>query len=135
MPVPVIPSTVAPVAKPVPPATSGPDLGAGGRKAKAPLFAAALSLILPGTGQVYNGQVVKGLVMAAIYLGSIAIIFGGMVIVALGAVRDSNTAPACFCSSTRSPTSGEPSWRCSCSPIGGRFCPPVTWSIPCFTIT
>jgi hypothetical protein len=81
----------------VPPATSGPDIGAGGRKAKAPLFAAALSLILPGTGQVYNGQVAKGLVMAAIYLGSIAIIFGGMVIVALGAIRDSNTTPACCC--------------------------------------
>jgi TM2 domain-containing membrane protein YozV len=81
----------------VPPATSGPDLGAGGRKAKEPLFAAALSLILPGTGQVYNGQMAKGLVLAAVYLGSIAIIFGGMVIVALGAIRNSNAGSACCC--------------------------------------
>ncbi len=70
MPVPIVPSSITPVARPAPPAKKVPDPGAGGQKAKEPLLSAALSLILPGIGQAYNGQIGKGLVLAAIYLGS-----------------------------------------------------------------
>jgi TM2 domain-containing membrane protein YozV len=74
---------MTPVARPALPTTSAHDAGAGGKKAKEPLLSAALSLILPGAGQAYNGQMAKGLVLAAIYLGTIAIITGGIVVTAL----------------------------------------------------
>lgn len=74
-----------------------PDPGAGGQKAKEPLLSAALSLILPGVGQAYNGQMAKGLVLAAIYLGSIAIIIGGMVVAALAATQNNMARSVCCC--------------------------------------
>ena len=97
MPVPVEPSSLAPVSRPVPPAKRSPDPGAGGQRAKEPLLSAALSLILPGAGQAYNGQVAKGLVLAVIYLGSIAIVVGGMVVALLATARDSGARSACCC--------------------------------------
>jgi hypothetical protein len=97
VPAPIVPSGLATVARPSPPATAVPDPGAGGRKAKEPLLSAALSLILPGAGQAYNGQIPKGLVLAAIYLGTIAIITGGMVVTALSAGRNGDPGPACCC--------------------------------------
>lgn len=96
VPAPIVSSAMTPVAKPALPATSAPDAGTGGKKAKEPLLSAALSLILPGAGQAYNGQMVKGLVLAAIYLGTIAIIFGGIVVTALTSGRY-GTERTAFC--------------------------------------
>ncbi len=97
MPVPIVPSSLTTVPRPAPPAKKVPDPGAGGQKAKEPLLSAALSLILPGVGQAYNGQIAKGLVLAAIYLGSIAIITGGMVVAALAATQNNMARSACCC--------------------------------------
>jgi hypothetical protein len=97
MPVPVVPSSLAPVSRPAPPAKKSPDPGAGGQRAKEPLLSAALSLILPGAGQAFNGQVAKGLVLAVIYLGSIAIVVGGMVVALLAAGQNSGARSACCC--------------------------------------
>jgi ABC-type transport system involved in cytochrome c biogenesis permease component len=88
---------VTPVARPAPPATSAPDAGTGGKKTKEPLLSAALSLILPGAGQAYNGQMSKGLVLAAIYLGTVAIIIGGTVITALTSGQSGTETPAFCC--------------------------------------
>jgi TM2 domain-containing membrane protein YozV len=96
VPAPIVSSAISPVARPALPSTSGPDAGAGGRKAKEPLLSAALSLILPGAGQAYNGQTVKGLVLAAIYIGSLAIIVGGIVVTIIGAARN-DTLSSAFC--------------------------------------
>jgi ABC-type transport system involved in cytochrome c biogenesis permease component len=78
---------MTPVARPALPVKPASDAGAGGHRVKEPLLSAALSLILPGAGQAYNGQMAKGLVLAAIYLGTIAIIIGGMVVTALTSGR------------------------------------------------
>jgi hypothetical protein len=91
------PAAMAPVERPVPPAIASPDVGAGGPRAKESLLSAALSLILPGAGQAYNGQISKGLILAAIYLGSIAIIAGGMVLTAITAGRGNAPGQACCC--------------------------------------
>lgn len=97
VPVPIMPSSVAPVARPALPVKKMPDPGAGGQKAKEPLLSAGLSLILPGVGQAYNGRIAKGLVLAAIYLGSIAIIIGGMVVAALASRQNNMAGSACCC--------------------------------------
>lgn len=66
------PSGVAVQAKPKPPAVADP--GVGGPREKESLLSAALSFILPGMGQAYNGQIVKGVILAVLYLGSLAAI-------------------------------------------------------------
>jgi hypothetical protein len=97
MPVPIVPSSITPVARSAPPVKKMPDPGAGGEKAKEPLLSAALSLILPGVGQAYNGQTGKGLVLATIYIGSIAIIVSGMIVAALAATQNNMARSACCC--------------------------------------
>lgn len=52
-----------------------------------PAMAALLSLIVPGLGQLYNGQVLKGFLMALVWV----VLFGLTTMVILGQVR---TAPA-----------------------------------------
>jgi hypothetical protein len=97
VPAPIVPSAIAPVARPALPTTPGPDAGAGGRKEKGPLLSAALSLILPGAGQAYNGQTGKGFLLAAIYIGSLAIIVGGIVVTLIGTTRNDASPSACCC--------------------------------------
>lgn len=97
VPAPVAPSAVASVARPVPPATMVIDPGAGGRREKESLLSALLSLILPGAGQMYNGQLAKGIVLAAVYLGSIVIIVGGMILTALAAASYGVSGSVCCC--------------------------------------
>lgn len=38
-------------------------------KYKEPLLSAILSLFIPGLGQIYNGQVMKGIIILALYVG------------------------------------------------------------------
>lgn len=38
-------------------------------KHKEPILSAILSLFIPGLGQVYNGQVLKGIIILALYVG------------------------------------------------------------------
>ncbi len=97
VPAPIPPSAVAQVARPAPLAVPSSDLGTGGKRAKESLLSAALSLVLPGAGQAYNGQVAKGLILAAIYLGSIAAIIGGIVVAALAAGRFNGAWATCCC--------------------------------------
>jgi hypothetical protein len=73
-----------------PPAVNDP--GAGSPREKESLLSAALSLILPGAGQVFNGQIVKGVILAALYLGSMAAILMLIVLAALYA-----RSLCCFC--------------------------------------
>jgi hypothetical protein len=79
--VPVKPSAMVPATPPSLPAVNDP--GAGGPREKESLLSAALSLILPGAGQAFNGQIVKGVILAALYLGSMAAI---LVMIVLAAV-------------------------------------------------
>jgi TM2 domain-containing membrane protein YozV len=53
--------------------------------AKNPELAAALSVLVPGLGQVYNGEVLKGAAVMASFLGSIAVCIG----VKIGGTHDS----------------------------------------------
>jgi hypothetical protein len=97
VPAPIAPAAMTPVERPVPPSTAAPDAGAGGPRKKESLLSAALSLILPGAGQAYNGQIAKGLVIAAVYLGSIAIVFGGIVVTIIAAGHNGASRSACCC--------------------------------------
>ncbi|OPY29003.1 MAG: hypothetical protein A4E28_01160 [Methanocella sp. PtaU1.Bin125] len=81
MPVPFRPATMVPATPPSYPAI--PDPGTGGPRQKESLLSAALSLVLPGAGQVYNGQIVKGVVLAVLYLGSMAAILVSIVLAAI----------------------------------------------------
>ena len=66
VPVPAKSSAMVPAMPPSPQAVNDP--GAGGRREKESLLSAALSLILPGVGQVFNGQIVKGVILAAVLI-------------------------------------------------------------------
>lgn len=88
--VPVKPSAMVPATPVSPPAVNDP--GAGGPREKESLLSAALSLILPGAGQVFNGQIVKGVILAVLYLGSMAAILMLIVLAALYA-----RSTCCFC--------------------------------------
>jgi hypothetical protein len=90
VPAPVKPATLAPVTPSSPPAAH--DAGAGSPRKKESLLSAALSLVLPGAGQAYNGQIVKGVILAALYLGSIAAIMIFIVAAAMFAPW-----ACCFC--------------------------------------
>jgi ABC-type transport system involved in cytochrome c biogenesis permease component len=57
--------------------------GAGSDRAKESLLSAILSLILPGAGQAYNGQVKKGIVLALLYLAAFAVSISATVMFAL----------------------------------------------------
>lgn len=81
MPVPVKPATMVLTMQPSYPAVNDP--GAGGPRVKESLLSAALSLILPGAGQAYNGQIAKGVILAILYLGSMATILIMMVLTTL----------------------------------------------------
>ncbi len=48
------------------------------KKAGHPGFAAVLSFLLNGMGQIYNGQVAKGLVIILCSLGCMAVVFAGI---------------------------------------------------------
>lgn len=72
---PEAPATTTPVPTAMAVLTSAPKSsahtkanGAGGERKKESLLSATLSLILPGAGQGYNGQVKKGAILAFIYL-------------------------------------------------------------------
>ena len=56
---------------------------AGGRRKKESLLSALLSLVLPGAGQAYNGQPVKGVLLAAVYVGLIVAIIGSSTLLAI----------------------------------------------------
>ena len=77
VPAPATTSALVPAAPSPPPAVV--DAGAGGPRPKESLLSAALSLILPGAGQAYNGQIAKGVILATIYVGSIVLIVGGAI--------------------------------------------------------
>ncbi len=74
-------TAIAPAVPPLPPIVNDP--GAGGPREKESLLSAALSLILPGMGQAYNGQIAKGAVIAVFYLGSLAAILSLIVLTAV----------------------------------------------------
>jgi TM2 domain-containing membrane protein YozV len=83
--VPVKQAGIVPATPPSPPAVHDP--GAGGPREKESLLSAGLSLILPGAGQVYNGQIAKGVILAVLYLGSMAVILVLIVLAAMYARR------------------------------------------------
>lgn len=89
------PSAVAPTVPALPPTVA--DAGAGGPREKESILSAALSLLLPGAGQIYNGQLVKGIILAALYIGSAAAIFGGAIVTALSATFFDTPRDLCCC--------------------------------------
>src|SRR3954454_20935174 len=48
------------------------------RSAKNPGVAAALSFVLCGLGQIYNGQLFKGILLAVLFVGSLLLIAAGI---------------------------------------------------------
>jgi hypothetical protein len=95
VPAPAPPSTIALSTPSPPPAVS--DLGAGGPREKESILSAALSLLLPGAGQIYNGQIVKGIILAALYIGCAAVIFGGAVVTIVSASYFNTPRSVCCC--------------------------------------
>ncbi|WP_424359617.1 hypothetical protein [Methanocella sp. MCL-LM] len=90
--VPAKPAQVAPkVVSPAPAPITPPPAGTAAKPAqKESLIAAILSLIVPGLGQVYNGHIKKGIVLAVIFYGMLVAILAGIVVLtistALGAI-------------------------------------------------
>ena len=54
-----------------------------------PAMAALFSLVVPGLGQLYNGQVLKGFIMALLFV----VLFGLTTMVILGQIRAAPTSP------------------------------------------
>lgn len=85
--IPVPSSQLQPMSQPVPPSPPAAPgaTGAGGARAKESLLSAVMSLIIPGAGQAYNGEIKKGIILALLYIASFIVAISITVLFAMSA--------------------------------------------------